>query len=1449
MSFLFFLLATLFWIFPESRLWAQSPSEPSSLISFIENRGQWVEDLKFTTKLGEGKVFFEEDRFIYHLQSGSSSHKENKSHIHHHHHGNSHAVFVDLLGANEGVVPMPSNLRNTYHNYFLGNNPSRWAGRVPLWKALTYPSIYPGIDLRFFGEGEHLKYEFYCQKGAIPQHIRLRYQGGDKLEIKEGALHIHTSLGTIVEEAPLAYQLKEGARVEVPCEFQLEGNILSFNFLQGYSPDLPLIIDPVLVFATHTGSLANNFGYTATYDEDGNSYGGGIEIGSAIGSRGYPTHPGAFQDSSSGMDEITLSKFNEDGTRLLWSTYLGGSGDEYPHSMIVNQKDELFFFGYTSSPDFPITSTAFDPLLNGGTDIYVARLSSGGDSLLASTYVGGSGRDGINIGQLVRDSTGDLSRGEIILSQDGGILIGSVSASTDFPTTFDAFQRLPGTGGADGILFELSPDCSTLEWATHVGGTGLDAIYGLKQLANGNIVATGGTNSQDLPLGGPAYQVNFQGGNLDGFVVNVSGNGDSLIASSYLGTGASDQAYLLDVGPFGDIFITGQTTSSSWPIRASGMGAFYSDPGAKQFIVKMPENLRGLDWSTTFGNPAPSSLALSPTAFMVDDCGRIYFSGWGETLNWPITANALQSQTDNEDFYLAVFEENMRGLEFGTYFGGNGAFEHVDGGTSRFDRRGVIHQAICSSCLGSRSFPGTPGSLSPSSASTLCNLAMVKIDLETFAIKADFELIDSLGQALPSSACVPFEVNFKNLSTSTGGRGGFTYQWDFGLAGTSSTALEPRFTFDTPGTYTVSLIVGDSLGCREGDTAFRQVVVHALPYIEAQQDTLICPGQRTTIRTGGSQGSYDWSPSTVILSQDSSGKSIDIALEVEEKFEVVLTDSNGCKSVDSLRVSISQTGPIVFLGDSFACFEQDISLRAKADWGQSYRWSGGNVDFTEPDSLSTLVLDLKESSLVELEVRNELGCMESAQLLLQVEGSQQQLDTALCEGSALELNLPLGLSYEWEGFSINTQSLDLLVGENQIIQGSSETPNGCRDERSWNIRALQLPGVDAGPDTSICLGDSLKLMGNGGGKPNWVFDMFLENNESFSPLVYPEDTRSFYLRLTDSLGCANLDSMEVKVLPPPLIKASEDQYFCKGDSLLLEGEGGETYRWIPPMYLSDPGTARPWFTGADSSITYVLEGRDQEGCLGLDTFSLNFQPAPNTLVEKEVDCEKGDYLLIASGGQSYEWSTGENEAEIRVSPPFRETYSVAAIKNGCSGNLVFIELGSDSILPTANFNLDVEEGYAPFEVQAINLSQNAQSFIWLNPFTGPKTQVNPTFSIPDPGSSEITLIAESSQGCRDSLTRVLRSLEVLLKIPNAFSPNGDQVNDAFFLLTEGIQELEVQIFNRWGLLIYEDRGVDFEWRGQGPEGPVSEGVYVYKVQARGFNGRNYEQVGTLTLVR
>lgn len=787
--------------------------------TFIPNEGQWEGDFDYKTKLSSGAAFFDETGFYTLLISG-------EGHDHHSHDLNDHNakpgkqqavnIRMDWIGAQTEKL-VPTNTASYYCNYILGKNPSRWKTKIPVFKELIYQNIYPGIDAKYYSTNGQFKYDLYLAPGISASIIKMKYSGIKAIEVKRNRLNIITELGNIEEWIPEAYQEIGDQKKKVNCYYIVEGKTVSFK-LGKHDSNYPVVIDPILVFSSFTGSIANNFGFTATYDNDGDFYGGGAAL-----EPGFVGTTGVIQiPFGGGPMDVTINKFSSDGTSLLYATHLGGSRSDAPHSLNITPQNELLILGNTDSDDFPTTAGAFQtnfvqgpnfssplsfPYYQKGSNIFVAKLSSDGTNLISSTLLGDSGGDGINM--KIYKNYGDRFRGDILALANGNIAFTSSSLSKNLPLSTNGIN----TSGSDqnAIVVVMNPSLSQIVWGSYFGGDVHESGYSVKSDGSYLYVA-GSTNSTSIPSStGGLHSSSL--GKLDGYIAKFQISNGALIQSTYLGGLEDDQAFFLDLDKDNNIYIHGQTKSAI-SISSNTFGT----SSAQQFIQKLSNDLSTLQWSTTVGSGTKSDWV--PTAFMVDRCYNIYMSGWNGASNasvasggfssnntngLPTSPDAFQNTSDGSDFYFMILTKDAQSFLFGSYFGGSSE-EHVDGGTSRFSPDGVIYQAVCAGCFAG-TFPTTPNSYSPTKPNNDCNLGAIKIDFQQ-TVRAQANIDPLIGL---DTICDTLFVDFSNTSLHAN-----KFHWDFGN-GQTSDQYQPSAKYTAFGTYTITLVAEDTI-CDLSDT-------------------------------------------------------------------------------------------------------------------------------------------------------------------------------------------------------------------------------------------------------------------------------------------------------------------------------------------------------------------------------------------------------------------------------------------------------------------------------------------------------------------------------------------------------------------------------------------------------------------------------------------------------
>ncbi|MDX1444982.1 gliding motility-associated C-terminal domain-containing protein [Lishizhenia sp.] len=1205
------------------------------------NKGQWESHILYKIELEAGAMFIEKDAFTYVFTNYKGRHDhDGEDHAHQHEddikfHGLK-STFVNSSWAGKVEEKDSSDF---YRNYIIGSDSSKWQSKLHAYRSVKLIDFYPKIDLLLEAKNEQLKYSFIVHPGGNPDNIVIKHEGEDQLFLdEENNLHHITSIGNLMESKPVSYLLNGDRKRKITSAYTLNGNKTKFD-IPDYDPNQTLIIDPFLTFSSFTGSTADNWGFTATPDKNANLIAGGIVVGT-----GYPISTGAYDGTFNGGEgsilwDVSISKFNSNGTALLYSTYLGGSGNETAHSIVANNAGELFILGVTSSTNFPMAGTPHQNTMNGGTlvqensiqfsgtDIYIARLNATGTSLLASTYMGGSGNDGLNTGNLLYNY-GDQFRGEITLDATGNVYFSSTTQSSNFPTLNASDNSLGGI--RDAVVGKFNSTLTNLIWSTYYGGSGDETGNALQVSSTGSVYLTGGTTSTNLNISG-GQTSSFIGGMSDGYLVRLNGTNSNVLSGTYLGTNDYDQSFFVQIDMSDKIYVFGQTEGSI-PITPGKYGVANSG----QFIMRFSENLANKEWQTVVGSGS-GTVEISPTAFLVSDCNEIYYTGWGGTLNnqfgqatgsstnnFPTTTGAYQTTTNGNNFYIGVLGPDGVGLEYATFIGGTtGPNNHVDGGTSRFDKGGRIYHAVCGGCGGNANgFTTTPGVVSTTNQSSNCNLAAFKFDLGSIQ--------SALGAPSPF-VCLPNPVTFQNNSTN-----GNSYFWDFG-DGNTSTQVAPSHTYNTPGQYQVMLVVSDSNGCFQDDTAYFDIDAFLFQGAITQPSSSICPSDSIQLEASGGIN-YNWSPAQFL--DDPTSPTPMASVTQNTTFTVIVSDSCGSDTLDVLvEVFDVNTNSAQ---DTMLCLGQSAELWVSG--GVSYTWtpvSGLNVSdqdtvIATPNTTTNYVIDITTSD----------GCAVEEEIFVEVFDDVPTPvlpDTVpLCRNSSVDITASGGTSYTWTpptGLNTTTGATVTCSVLNDQLYTVGFT-NACGTVYDSVFVDVIVVDAQAGNDTIICPGDTAFVWASGGVSYSWTPSAYTFDAGAPSTFVYPPTARIFTVEVTDINGCIDTAKVLIDHYPTPEVTTNNDQYGFIGDVFDLIATGsslGGNYQWTPAETVDCP-TCATTVARPENSTTYIVLFTDENGCQDDAAINIYFDPivyVPNTFTP-DNDAHNNLFKVEASNVKDFE---------------------------------------------------------------------------------------------------------------------------------------------------------------------------------------------------------------------
>jgi hypothetical protein len=563
--------------------------------------------------------------------------------------GRGHALALDFVGANPHATLEAQKRLSGEVNYLRGDDPARWQQGLPTHAELLYGGLWPGIDMAVRGEGGKLKYEFHLKPGSSVEDVRLGYRGAEGLSVGAGGeLLVQTSLGVLKDAAPVSYQRIGGERVPVESRYTLKGNG-GYGFAVGaYDPRYPLVIDPGLDYSTFLGG-----GSGGSFDEgsdiavlDGRAY-----VTGETSSTDYPTTTGAF-DTTSDPSDAFVTKLNASGSRLAYSTFLGGTSDDFGEGIAVDGSGRAYVTGSTSSSDFPTTTEAFDTSFNDGGDAFVTKLNASGSALAYSTFLGGTG--------------GDEGLG-IAVDGSGRAHVTGQTRSANYPTTSGAFDRTFNDGIADPFVTKLNAAGSVLEYSTYLGGTDFDVGLGIA-VDGGRAYVMGTTSSTDYPKTSGAFD-RTHNGDVDAFVTKLNASGSALAYSTFLGGTNSDEGggdiAVLD----GRAYVVGTTSSTDYP-KTSGAFDRTFNGAADVFVTKFNASGSALVYSTYLGGTSGER----GEGIAVDGSRRVYVTGSTFSTDYPTTSGAFDTSfnggVDDIDAFVTKFNASGSGLVYSTYLGG-----------------------------------------------------------------------------------------------------------------------------------------------------------------------------------------------------------------------------------------------------------------------------------------------------------------------------------------------------------------------------------------------------------------------------------------------------------------------------------------------------------------------------------------------------------------------------------------------------------------------------------------------------------------------------------------------------------------------------------------------------------------------------------------------------------
>lgn len=602
-------------------------------------------------------------------------------------------IKAKFVGANPYAEVIGENRLSHDCNYFYGSDPDKWRADVPNYSSIRYKDVWPGVDIRYCSNSGTLKYDFIVDPDADIHQIKICYEDIDGLDITfSGDLRLATQFGPILEKAPIIYQEIGGKRTVISGAYEVLGQrTFGIRLNQEPNPDYPLVIDPELAYSTYLGGIDWDYafalavdgnycaivtGFTSSYDfpilnpYDGQLHGDGdifvtklspagnsLEFSTFIGgvlhdeATNIALDPagnivligsttsmdlpmvGAYDDSYNGECDAFVARLSNAGNELLYSTYYGGTSDDFPWMVAIDNSNSIYVTGFTYSADLP-TISAFDPSHNGGDDIFVFKLSPGGEQLQYSTFLGGSSEE----------------RGfGLAVDRFSCAYVTGFTGSSDFPT-LNAYDNT-FNGYRDTYVTKLNSSGDSLVYSTYIGGASDDGGWRLSVDNKGWAYVTGSTFSSDYPTVFP-FDGNYNG-DRDIFVTKVSPYGDYLQYSSYFGGNGVDYIISLEIDNEGHSYLSGLTTSYNLPLSNPYDESYNGETDA--FVAELSTVDSSLVFSTYLGGSSfDGSYGLA-----VDSARSIYVSGRTNSVDFPVFGAYDPDNNGGGEIFVTKFGQQV----------------------------------------------------------------------------------------------------------------------------------------------------------------------------------------------------------------------------------------------------------------------------------------------------------------------------------------------------------------------------------------------------------------------------------------------------------------------------------------------------------------------------------------------------------------------------------------------------------------------------------------------------------------------------------------------------------------------------------------------------------------------------------------------------------------------
>lgn len=1369
---------------------------------FRKNNGQWDAQIYYRLSSGHTSIAFYKNKIqfglrkIKHQKVKKGQHPDNISY-----------VIWDLVlqNSHSDVSILAEGKKDSKINYFRGNAEKEIISEE--FEKITYKNVYPHIDLVFYLDARKtLKYDFVVNPGGNYEDIELSYQGIKKLKLdSKGNLQITTPWGNKLKEGrPVSWQIIGGKKVPVNIDYKVHGNNLTYESKSELSAGAILVIDPMMLdWSTYFYGKVGTAGWGYTYvmdmdiDKNNNVYVTGFT------NEKYPMRVGTYDTmpNSTTFWDGFVAKVSVNGDSLLYFTYIGGSNWSYILSISVNAQMQPVISGVTYAKDFPVTSNAYDKTTGSGTGYrgFITKFSADFKTLVFSTYFGNSNSWGTVIQSMGLTKNGDV------------IFTGQTNAG-DLPVTTGCVQSTYGGGANDAFLSRLSADGSKLIYSTYFGGTGDDKATDLSINASEDVYIVGSTANSNFPLTtgakGPFKYTNSD--NMDGFVARIQYDGKKLLWSKMMGGDQMDYFEGLYVNANDELYIAGFSNSSNF-YTTSNVVQPVSKGGYDHVVVKMNKSGTNVFYSTYLGGSGDDyyyagswwTSNIRITANVKDEA---IVGGITKSTNYPITADALQQQNNATSTWgwatnLAITKLSYDGTKilYGTYYGGS-EWEWTT--VLKVKKISCMSSILYGGITGSKDYPTTKGvfkenAKTSSGFSYSGFMSRFRDTLYTEAIdfKDNFVECDLVYEVLDA----------KNRGAS--------YLWSDG-------STKKNLIVTDTGTYWVRA----TYGCDTVSDTIHLSLEYS-PKLNFSQDTTLCNNTNgltldaqndTILRT------YLWSTSDTTQT---------INVKTPGTYSVKVSTPNCGIIEDTTEVKFLKVPDLKIIRDSMFCDKVDWSLKTDSlGPGTIYQWSTKDTLYTTK---------INSVGIYSLKVTNYCG-VDSVSFkaeMLKTPKVDLPNDTVVCD--LFSLKYKVGQAANQELYNWYDPIKKVYYGTDDSVTINTTTLLGVSIENQCGIAKDSIlveqkfkPVLSLGNDSTYC--NSINKLHKIGQLNNSEFYTWSTGTSVNQINVTKPGT--YWAKISNLCGTVS-DTIKYFMKANLSIDLGNDTVFCNSVNKKLD------------ITQADPDAEYKWYDGStqptntvNSAIKLFASIKNLCGTVS-DTVVYTILSTPQlTLGNDQVFCDAVKPINLAIGksnnNETYLWNDGST-SNANVITSSGKHWANASNKCGTASDTMLVSLvyspkvdiGVDTAL-CGNFSLLLDAGNAGL------------SYFW-EP-TKETTQI-----IAATKQTTYKVKVTDAFGCFGTDAMVIKDdCKSKWFVPEAFSPNGDLINDTYLPVLVNVEDYSLAVFNRWGERVFLTTNTNESWNGEYFGKPVPQGNYFYIINFRSSEDKRwYALKGTLAVLR